>query len=63
MDAHVGDRIIIESHKVGTPRKEGEVREVIDGPSGRHYRIGWADGHESIVYPSSDASVVHQAAR
>ena len=62
MDAQVGDRIIIESHKVGSPRKEGQVREVIDGPGGRHYRIGWEDGHESIVFPSSDASVVHEPA-
>jgi hypothetical protein len=57
MDAHVGDRIIVESNKVGGARKTGEVREVIDGAGGKHYRVGWEDGHESIVFPSSDASV------
>ncbi len=58
MEAHVGDRIIIESNKVGSGRKSGEVREVIDGAGGKHYRVGWEDGHESIVFPSSDAAVV-----
>jgi hypothetical protein len=58
MEAHVGDRIIIESNKVGGARKSGEVLEVIDGQGGRHYRIRWEDGHESVVFPSSDATVV-----
>jgi hypothetical protein len=58
VDAHVGDHIIVESRKVGGGRKSGEVVEVIDGAGGRHYRIRWDDGHESVVYPSSDAFVV-----
>ena len=58
MDAAVGDRIVVESRKVGGTRKTGEVVEVIEGASGRHYRIRWDDGHESVAYPSTDASVV-----
>ena len=58
MDAHVGDRIVVESRKVGGGRKTGEVAEVVDGTSGQHYRVRWDDGHESIVYPSTDAFVV-----
>jgi hypothetical protein len=58
MDAHVGDRIIVESNKVGGARKTGEVLEVIDGAGGRHYRIRWEDGHETVMFPSSDATVV-----
>lgn len=58
MDAHVGDHIVVESNKVGGSRRSGEVLEVIEGSGGQHYRVGWQDGHESIVYPSSDASVV-----
>lgn len=57
MEAHAGDRIIIESRKVGGGRKSGEVVEVISGASGAHYRVRWDDGHESIMYPSSDATV------
>ena len=58
MEAHEGDRIFVESRKVGGGRKSGEVVEVITGTSGQHYRIRWDDGHESIVYPSTDAFVV-----
>jgi hypothetical protein len=59
MDANQGDRIVIESRKVGGGRKSGEVVEVIVASSGQHYRIRWDDGHESIVYPSTDAYVVN----
>lgn len=58
MAGQVGDQIIIESRKVGTGRKTGEILEVIHGSGGVHYRVRWDDGHESIVYPSSDASIV-----
>ncbi len=57
MDCETGDRIAIESRRVGTGRKSGEVVEVIEGTSGRHYRIRWDYGHESIIFPSSDAFV------
>lgn len=57
MDCEKGDRIVVESRRVGSGRKSGEVTEVIEGVSGRHYRVRWDDGHESIIYPSSDAFV------
>jgi hypothetical protein len=63
MDAHIGDRILVESRKVGGGRKSGEVVEVIHGAGGQHYRVRWDDNHESIVYPSSDASVVGASER
>ncbi len=56
MEAHEGDRITIESRKVGSPTRTGEVVEVIRGVGGdTHYRIRWDDGHESVFFPSSDA--------
>lgn len=58
MDAQVGDQIVVESNKVGAARKLGQVVEVLDAPGGQHYRVAWEDGHESIVFPGSDASVV-----
>ena len=57
MDANVGDHIIIESNKVGGARRGGEVLDVLHGASGDHFRVRWEDGHESIMYPSSDATV------
>jgi Domain of unknown function (DUF1918) len=61
MNAHVGDHIVVESRKVGGGRKTGEVIDVIDGSGSQHYRIRWDDGHESVVYPSTDAFVTEWA--
>jgi hypothetical protein len=58
VDAEVGDRIIVESHKVGSARRSGEIIDVIGGLAGPHYRVRWDDGHESTAYPSSDAFIV-----
>ena len=57
MDAKKGDRIVVEGNQVGQPRREGEVVEVIHGSSGRHYRVRWDGGDETIYFPSSDARV------
>jgi hypothetical protein len=59
MEARVGDRIVVESRKVGDARRSGAVVEVLTGPGSAHYRVRWDDGHESIFYPSSDATVQH----
>lgn len=55
MEAHEGDRITIESNKVGSRTRTGEVVEVIPGLDGNHYRVRWDDGHETTYFPSSDA--------
>ena len=55
MDAHKGDRITVESNKVGGTIRTGEVVEVIHGASGDHYVVRWEDGRETTFFPSSDA--------
>ncbi|HXF56045.1 MAG TPA: DUF1918 domain-containing protein [Actinomycetota bacterium] len=52
MVGKVGDRIIVESEKVNTPSREGEILEVISGASGVSYRVRWSDGHESVFRPA-----------
>lgn len=52
MSGRVGDRIIVESERVGQPAREGDVLEVIEGESGVSYRVHWTDGHESVFRPS-----------
>ena len=52
MDAKVGDRIVVESETVGTPTREGEILEVIEGEVGVRYRVRWHDGHETVFTPS-----------
>lgn len=60
MRAEVGDKIIVERHHVGEPHREAEILAV-EGPDGSPpYRVRWGeDGHESLFFPGSDATVVH----
>ena len=60
MRATTGDQIIIETAVLDTPRRRGEVIEVIGAGEREHYRVRWQDGHESIYFPGPDARVVGQ---
>ena len=58
--AQVGDVVEITGHRVGEAARTGEILDVL-GPVGSvHYRVRWDDGHDSLLYPSSD-TVVRQA--
>jgi hypothetical protein len=52
MNAKNGDRIEVESETVGTPSREGEILEVMQGELSVRYRVRWHDGHESVFTPS-----------
>jgi hypothetical protein len=56
MTAKVGDRIIVESEKVGQRDRSGEILEIIDSPYGVGYRVQWEDGHESTFRPSAGSA-------
>lgn len=59
MQAAVGDRIVVPSHKVGVPRREGKVIGVGTG-GGPPYRVRWNDsGKEGLFFPGPDAFVEH----
>jgi len=60
MVATVGDRIIVESERVGQAAREGEILEEIPTSSGPSYRVRWEDGHESTFRPAAgSARIVH----
>jgi hypothetical protein len=52
MAAQVGDRIIVESQKVGRAAREGEVLEIIEASYGTRYRVRWDDSQESTIRPA-----------
>jgi hypothetical protein len=52
-----GDEIAVVGHRLGQPARSGEILEVLGTPDHPHYRVRWDDGHESVVYPSSDATI------
>jgi len=56
MTARVGDRIVVESEKVGQAPREGVILEVIEASYGIRYRVRWDDGHESTIRPSAGSA-------
>lgn len=49
--AHVGDRIVVDSDKVGVPARQGEILQIT--PHERHdeFRVRWDDGHVTEIRP------------
>jgi len=63
MIARAGDRIVVESQKVGQAAREGVILEVIEASYGIRYRVMWDDDHESTIRPSAgSARIVAQSA-
>ena len=59
MKALVGDELVVHSHHVGEPDRSGEILEVRGTEGQPPYVVRWdEDGHQSLVYPGSDAEVV-----
>jgi hypothetical protein len=56
MQAKVGDRIVLESERVGQKDRAGEVLEVMDSPLGVNLRVRWDDGHESEIRPKAGSA-------
>ena len=57
IDGQVGDTLVIEGRHVGDQQRSGEILEVLGGADHHHYLVRWEDGHESIFYPSNDATI------
>jgi len=62
MQAHTGDRIIVERAHLGEPRRVGEVIEVHGTDGAPPYLVRWLDtGHETLLFPGPDARVEPRA--
>jgi hypothetical protein len=53
----IGDLVVVEGRRVGQGRRVGEIVEVLGEPGHEHYRVRWEAGHETVFYPSSDATI------
>jgi hypothetical protein len=51
MTAQVGDRIVVDSDKVGVPARQGEILQVTPHENHDEYRVRWDDGHVSEIRP------------
>jgi hypothetical protein len=57
MEAKVGDRIVMESERVGQADRSGVIIEILPSATGvRHYLVRWEDGHESDIRPSAGSA-------
>ena len=60
MEAHVGDRIVIESEKLTQPTRSGLIEEILQERPGR-FRVRWDDGRETIVAPAAGSARIERA--
>lgn len=59
MQAKPGDRLVVNSHRVGERVRQAEILEVRGDKGTPPYFVRWSDGHESLVYPGPDIDVKH----
>jgi hypothetical protein len=57
MEVSAGNRIVVESERVGQSPREGTVEEVMSG-SPLRVRVRWDDGSVSIFAPNAGAARV-----
>jgi hypothetical protein len=63
MDAKVGDRIVIESERVGKADRGGVIIDLLPSATGSpHYLVRWDDGHETDIRPSAGSARIVPAA-
>lgn len=61
MQAHIGDRVHVHGHTVGTPDLWGEVLEVRGRQGQPPYLVAFNDGHHGLIFPGPDAVIEHTA--
>ncbi len=63
MQAKRGDRIVVESERVGQKPREGEILGVIESRYGTRYEVRWDDGRVSTFRPTAGSARIVEAAR
>jgi hypothetical protein len=59
--ARVGDCIEVNGLP-GRPTKRGQIVEVLGAGEHLHFRVRWDEQHESLLYQTEGATIVHRAA-
>jgi hypothetical protein len=52
-----GDTLVVAADRVGHSERVGKILEVLGEPDHVHYRVRWQAGNETVLYPSSDATI------
>jgi hypothetical protein len=56
MKARAGNRIVLESERVGQGDRTGEILEVHESPYGPEYRVRWDDGRSTEFRPKAGSA-------
>lgn len=56
MKARAGNRIVLESERVGQVDRTGEILEVHESPYGPEYRVRWDDGRITEFRPKAGSA-------
>jgi len=60
MHAGVGDHLVVRNNHIGELVRDGEILKVEGTDGAPPYVVRWSDdGHRSLVFPGSDATVEH----
>ncbi|MGW4648663.1 DUF1918 domain-containing protein [Kitasatospora sp. NPDC004289] len=60
MHATAGDHLVMHGRAVGMKDREGEILEVRGTQGEPPYLVHFEDGHEGLVYPGSDCTVIER---
>ena len=63
MQGKVGDRIVVESERVGLHDRTGEILEVSSSPLGPDYRVRWDDGRVTEIRPKAGSARIVRATK
>lgn len=59
--ARVGDAVEVKGLP-GRPAKRGQIVELLGAGEHLHFRVRWEDEHESLLFPTEGATLVHRPA-
>jgi hypothetical protein len=62
-EGKAGDRLLVDSERVGRAGRGGEILEVLTTAAGVHYRVRWDDGHQTTFFPSGASVKIIEAAK
>ncbi len=62
-EGKAGDRLLVESERVGRPSRGGEILEVLTTATGIHYRVRWDDGRRTTFFPGGASVKIIEATK
>ena len=59
MRANAGDELVVKGRHSGDDDRKAVIIEVHGKEGAPPYLVRWTDGHQSVLFPSSDSVIEH----